>query len=125
MDGLQVLQLSAIQFEKEKRMNQRQDNWKYFQDTFPEVHQAYEEYGKAIHEKGGPLNERERCLIKVAVAAASQFDYALRSHVEKALSAGCTISEIEHAILLTAPTVGFPRMMSALMVFRDEEQGLV
>ena len=30
MDGLQVLQLSAIQFEKEKRMNQRQDNWKYF-----------------------------------------------------------------------------------------------
>ncbi len=104
-------------------MSEREDNWKYFQDKFPEIHQAYEEYGKAIHQKGGPLNERERCLIKVAVAAASQFDYALRSHVERALKVGCTIAEIEHAILLTATTAGFPRMMSALMIFRDEEQG--
>lgn len=106
-------------------MSQRQDNWKYFQEKFPEIHQSYEDYAKAIHEKGGPLSERERCLIKVAVAAASQFDYALRSHVERALKAGCSIAEIEHAILLTATTAGFPRMMSALMVFRDEEQGKV
>ena len=102
-------------------MNLREDNWKYFQDTFPEIHQAYEDYAKAIHEKGGPLPDRERCLIKVAVAAASQFDYALRSHIERALKAGCSIAEIEHAILLTANTVGFPRMMAALMVLRDEE----
>lgn len=100
-------------------MEPRKENWKYFKETYPEIDKAYEEFGRAIHEKGGPLKERERCLIKVAVAAASQFDYALKSHAERALEAGCTREEIEHAILLTATTAGFPRMMGALMSFRE------
>ena len=35
------------------------------------------------------------------------------------MAAGCSREEIEHAILLIAPTVGFPRMMNALMIFRS------
>jgi len=38
---------------------------------------------------------------------------------EKAKAAGCFEEEIEHAILLTAPTAGFPTMMTALMHFRE------
>lgn len=104
-------------------MDSRKENWKYLRDTYPDIYKAYDEFGKALREKAGPLSERDCCLIKIGVAAASQFDYALRSHVERALEAGCTLPEIEHAILLTATTAGFPRMMSALMVFRDEAEG--
>ncbi len=100
----------------------RKENWKYFKKKYPEADKAYEDLGKALHEKGGPLPERERCLIKVAVAAASQFDYALRSHIERALKVGCKREEIEHAILLTATTAGFPRMMTALLIFREGEE---
>ena len=102
--------------------DQRKENWEYFKKKYPEADKAYEALGKALHEKGGPLPERERCLIKVAIAAASQYDLALRSHVERALEAGCTREEIEHAILLTATTVGFPRMMTALLIFREGEE---
>lgn len=101
-------------------MDTRKENWEYFRDKYPDIYKAYDEFGKALHEKGGPLSERERCLIKIGVAVASQFDYALSSHIERALRAGCSLAEIEHAILLTATTAGFPRMMSALMVFRGE-----
>lgn len=101
-------------------MESRKENWAYFRENHPEIYKAYDEFGKALHEKGGPLSERDCCLIKIAVAAASQFDYALSSHIERAREAGCTLAEIEHAILLTASTAGFPRMMSGLMLFRTE-----
>jgi len=101
-------------------MDPRKENWEYFRDRHSDIYKAYEEFGKALHEKGGPLSERDCSLVKIGVAVASQFDYALSSHIERALKAGCTLAEIEHAILLTATTAGFPRMMSALMVFRGE-----
>jgi alkylhydroperoxidase/carboxymuconolactone decarboxylase family protein YurZ len=41
--------------------------------------------------------------------------------VEKARKSGCTTEEIEHAILLIAPTVGFPKMMEAMLVLHEEE----
>ncbi len=97
----------------------RQENWSYFKTRFPAAHEAYEKFGKALHEESGPLAERECELIKVAVAAASQLDYALRYHIERALGSGCSAEEVEHAIVLTATTAGFPRMMGALMVFRE------
>jgi 4-carboxymuconolactone decarboxylase len=101
-------------------MEARKENWKYFRERFPEIHQAYEKYGQALHESGGPIPEKDRWLIKIAVSAASSYDFALRSHIEKALKAGCRNEEIEHAIVLTASTIGFPRMMTALMIFREE-----
>ena len=100
-------------------MNEKAKNLKYFKENHPEIYKAYEDFGKELHEKGGPLEEKTRWLIKVAVSASSQYEYALQTHIEKALKAGCTEAEIEHAILMIAPTAGFPRMMEALMVFRN------
>ena len=37
----------------------------------------------------------------------------------KARDAGCTPEELEHAILLLAPTAGFPRMVEALERLRE------
>ena len=100
--------------------NKRIENFVYFKSMHTDVYKAYEAYGKVVHEQGGPIEEKTRWLIKVAVSAAGQHDFSLRSHIHKALSAGCTRSEVEHAILLIAPTAGFPTAMEAIMVLRDE-----
>ncbi|OQX29801.1 MAG: hypothetical protein B0D92_01750 [Spirochaeta sp. LUC14_002_19_P3] len=100
-------------------MENRKENWKYFITHYPKAHEAYTAFGKALEEETS-LDKRTSALIKVGIAAASQYDYALRSHIEKALRAGCTPNEVEHAILLTATTAGFPRMMAALLIFREE-----
>ena len=100
-------------------MNERHENLKYLKENHPEIYKSYEEFGKNLHDKGGPLDEKSRWLIKIAVSAASQYEFALQTHIEKALKAGCTRKEIEHTILLIAPTAGFPRMMNAMMIFRN------
>ena len=103
------------------RMESRKENWKYFRHTYPEAHDAYEAFGKSLGSENGPLDAKTCALIKLGIAAASQYNLALRSHIEKALSAGCTGEEVEHAILQTATTAGFPRMMAALMILREEK----
>ena len=100
-------------------MKRRKKNFRYFKENHPEIYKAYEDFGKELHEKGGPLDEKSRWLIKIGVSAASQYEFALQTHIEKAMKAGCTAAEIEHAILLIASTAGFPRMMNALMIFRE------
>lgn len=97
----------------------RNENLNYLMKKHPEVYESYVEFGKSLHENGGPLEDKTRWLIKIAVSAASGFDYALQTHIEKAMKAGCTADEIEHTLLLTASSAGFPRMMSALMIFRE------
>lgn len=94
-------------------------NLEYLMKHHGEIYEAYENFGKLIHTKGGPLEEKMRWLIKIALSASCQYDRALRTHTLKALKAGCTREEIEHAILLIAPTVGFPRMMRGLLILRD------
>lgn len=101
-------------------MKDKSENFKYFKEKHGEIFEAYEHFGHLLHEKGGPLDEKTRWLIKVAVSAASQYEYALLTHMEKAKAAGCTDEEIEHAILLVAPSAGFPKAMKALMILRDK-----
>lgn len=96
-----------------------QDQLAYFEEKHPEIYRAYTEYGKQLHEKGGPLPEKTRWLIKIAVSATEGYHYSLLTHMKKALRNGCTAEEIEHTLLLVAPTAGFPRMMEALMRFRE------
>jgi alkylhydroperoxidase/carboxymuconolactone decarboxylase family protein YurZ len=94
-------------------------NLKYLTEKHGEIYEAYETYGKMVHEKGGPLDEKTRWLIKVALSVCCQYENALITHILKALKSGCSEEEIEHAILLTAPTSGFPTMMHGLLIFRD------
>jgi 4-carboxymuconolactone decarboxylase len=88
-------------------------------ERHPDIYEAYSRFGKAVHEQGGPLDERTRWLIKVAVSASQGLAKAQLTHMIKALDAGCAPEEVEHAILLTAPTAGFPRMMEAMERFRE------
>ena len=95
-------------------------NLNYFIEKHGDIYESYQEYGKKIHEVGGPLEEKTKRLIKVAISATIQNQYSLTTHIKKALKSGCTMEEIEHTVLLVAPTVGFPAMMKAIISIREE-----
>lgn len=94
-------------------------NLAYFKEKHSDIYEAYVAYGKTLHEQGGPLNEKTRWLVKIATSTSCQNPYALKTHIRKALKSGCTREEVEHAILLTAPTAGFPVMMEGLLVLQE------
>ncbi len=100
-------------------MGRKEDNFGYFIRKHKEIASAHEDFGKLIHTHGGPLDEKTRWLIKIAVSTAEGHELALQTHLQKAEKAGCSLEEMEHAILLTASTAGFPTMMSGLMTFRE------
>jgi len=91
-----------------------------FKNEFPSINDAHEALGREIHDKGGPLPEKCRWLIKVAVSAASNHGRALETHIARARQAGATAAEIMHALLLIVQTTGFPTFMEAYSVFRKK-----
>jgi alkylhydroperoxidase/carboxymuconolactone decarboxylase family protein YurZ len=84
-----------------------------FFEEFPGVGKAYEDFGEAIA-KAGPLDEKTRCLVKLAMSIAARLEGGAKSHAHKALQAGASQEEIRHVALLAAPTIGFPSMMAGL-----------
>ena len=90
-----------------------------FKNEFPEVHKKHEALGKEVHEKGGPLSEKSRWLIKIAISAASNHKRALETHIQKARATGVDEDEIKHALLLLIPTAGFPVFMKSYAVLKS------
>ena len=88
-------------------MKQLPKRFKKFQKDFPEVATLYDKLGTAVH-KSGPLNERTRALIKLAISTGAGMEGAVHSHTRKAVEAGCSKAEIKHTIRLALPTIGFP-----------------
>jgi 4-carboxymuconolactone decarboxylase len=92
-----------------------------FLQKYPHVGEKYQELGEAVH-KQGPLNEKERALIKLAVSGSHLYHSAFKAHIRKAVAAGVTREEIEHVALLMLPTVGFPTMMAMLGLIEEQFQ---
>lgn len=92
--------------------------FKKFQEDFPEVADAYEALGTAVHQ-AGPLDEKTRALIKLSISAGARLEGGFHSHVRKALKAGVTKEEMVHAVLLALPTIGLPSMMAAMSWIDD------
>ena len=90
-----------------------------FKKDFPEINASHETLGEQIHDQAGPLPEKVRWLIKVAISGASRHHLALETHISKARAAGATDKEIEHTLLLLIQTVGFPTFMEAYSVFKN------
>jgi AhpD family alkylhydroperoxidase len=87
--------------------------YRKFQEKHPQVYAAYETLGKTAAESG-PLDEKTRELIKLGMSAARGSESAVKSHAHRAIEAGATPDEIEHALTLGINTLGFPAMMTAL-----------
>lgn len=90
-----------------------------FKKDFPAAYKKHEALGKVIHEQGGPLPEKVRWLIKVAVSGASGHRLSLETHIAKAREAGATEDEIKHALLLIIQTTGFPMFMEAYSTYKN------
>jgi len=78
----------------------------------PSVHQAYEALASAAHESG-PLDERNRRLVKLAISVGARLEGAVRSHARQAKEAGVTEAELDHVVLLSLTTIGLPSMVAA------------
>lgn len=84
--------------------------------------EALENLGKVLKQTG-PLDEKTAHLIQLASAATQRSEGAVHSHVRRALDAGATAEEIEHAIILLTTTAGFPNVSAALSWMHDITEG--
>lgn len=85
---------------------------------FPTVWEAYATLGEAAA-AAGPLTERERRLVKLALAVGSGSEGATHSHARQALSEGLTPAEVRHVGLLAITTTGWPASAAALSWLDD------
>ena len=92
--------------------------YKKFKQDFPDVIKAYETMGETVHQ-AGPLDEKTRALIKVAISTGARLEGAVHSHTRKALAAGASKEELRHVALLSLPTIGLPSMMAAFSWIDD------
>jgi alkylhydroperoxidase/carboxymuconolactone decarboxylase family protein YurZ len=89
-----------------------------FKKEFPEIYARHEALGKEIHENTGPLSEKVRWLLKIAISGACNHKRALETHIRKAKAAGVTDEEVKHALVLLIPTAGFPTFMKSYAVLK-------
>jgi alkylhydroperoxidase/carboxymuconolactone decarboxylase family protein YurZ len=94
-------------------MSQIPKRFQKFTEDYPQVAKAYEELGNAVH-AAGPLDDKTRALIKLAISTGARLEGAVHSHARKAIKAGCAPEEMRQVALLSLPTVGLPSMMAAL-----------
>ena len=99
-------------------MSQIPKRYKMFQEKYADVANAYEAMGDAVH-KAGPLDDKTRSLIKLAISTGARLEGAVHSHARKALKVGATKEEMRHVALLSLPTIGLPSMMAALSWIDD------
>lgn len=99
-------------------MSEIPKRFKKFQDEFPDVFKAYESLGKAVH-GAGPLDDKTRALIKLAISTGARLEGAVHSHTRKALESGCSVDEIKQTVILALPTIGLPSTMAAISWIED------
>jgi 4-carboxymuconolactone decarboxylase len=83
-----------------------------FREQFPQVAEAQDHLAVEV-DAAGPLDERTSRLVKLGLAVGCQSEGAVRSNVRKALDAGATLEEVQHVVLLSLTTCGFPAAVAA------------
>lgn len=79
---------------------------------------ALDTLGESAH-NAGPLDEKTAHLIQLAGAIALRSEGAVHSHARRAIAAGATAEEVEHAAILLTSTVGFPNVSASLSWIKD------
>src|SRR6266516_7192404 len=90
-----------------------------FEKKHPEVWGAFAKLGEACHEKG-PLDEKTRRLVKLAMAVAFRHEGAVHSATRNALKSGVTRAEIDHVAILAITTIGWPSAYAAMTWIEEE-----
>ncbi len=88
-----------------------------FIERFPKLGQAWETLHAA--EAEGPLEERARRLVKLAVAIGAAKEGAVHAAARKAVKAGVTAEEMRQVVVLAAATLGMPGCVAAYSWVQD------
>jgi alkylhydroperoxidase/carboxymuconolactone decarboxylase family protein YurZ len=89
-------------------------------DQHPDIWTAYAALGEACA-NAGPLNEREKRLVKLALAIGANSEGAVHSHARRARSEGINEDAIQHVALLAVGPLGLPRAVAAKTWIEDEK----
>ncbi|MCC6588671.1 MAG: carboxymuconolactone decarboxylase family protein [Bryobacterales bacterium] len=92
---------------------------KAFEQDYPQVWQAFTALAEACHESAGPLDEKTRRLVKLALAIGNRHEGAVHSAVRQALGSGLTRAELRHVVVLAITTIGWPAAHAALTWIDD------
>ncbi len=89
-----------------------------FRVSHPEIWAAFNTLAEKCH-NAGPLSERERRLVKLAMAIGAGIEGGTHSAVRNARAAGVTDEDLIHVAVLAITTIGFPSAMRALSWLDD------
>lgn len=92
-----------------------------FRKLYPEVWKAFNELGDRCH-AAGPLDEKTRRLVKVALSMGAGLEGATHSAVRNASRAGITLDEINHVVVLAVSTLGLPAAIRAFTWASDRSR---
>lgn len=91
-----------------------------FRRSYPSIWKSFSQLAEQCHD--GPLNDKARRLVKVALAIGAGLEGGTHSAVRHAREAGISEQELEHVAVLAITTLGFPAAMRALSWIRDAKQ---
>jgi alkylhydroperoxidase/carboxymuconolactone decarboxylase family protein YurZ len=99
-------------------MKELPERFQKFQKDFPDVAEAYEALGTAVHQSR-PLTEKTRALVKLAISSGAGMEGSVHSHTRKVIDAGCSSEEIKQTVMLALSTIGFPATMAVMSWVED------
>lgn len=88
-------------------------HFKKFVEKYPKVWDAHQKMTEACAECG-PIDRKNRELIKMAISAAANQETAVERHAVMAIQEGASEDEVYQTLLLLVTIVGFPRMSAAM-----------
>jgi len=92
----------------------------YIRIKHPGIWQAFGNLAEVCH-NSGPLDEKSRRLVKLAIAVGAGTEGGTHSAVRHATEAGVTAQEMEHVALLSITSIGLPAAGRALTWIRDQK----
>ncbi|MCU9850029.1 carboxymuconolactone decarboxylase family protein [Defluviimonas sp. WL0024] len=86
--------------------------------SHPAVWDAYAALGAATS-TAGSLSDRERRLVKLALAIGAASEGAVHSHARRGLAEGLSGDDLKQVALLAIGPLGFPRAVAAMTWITD------
>jgi alkylhydroperoxidase/carboxymuconolactone decarboxylase family protein YurZ len=83
-----------------------------------EVWKAFEQLGQQCHQ-AGPLDEKSRRLVKLALSIGAGLEGGTHSAVRNALNTGVTRDELNQVAILAVTTLGLPAAVRAFTWIAD------
>ena len=93
-------------------------SYRRFVERYPKLGEAWDAM-RAAEESAGPLDDRTRRLLKLAVAVGACREGSVHSAARKAVGAGIAAEELEQVVALAASTIGMPATVAAHGWLRD------